>query len=150
MKRKILIVLMSALFLVTALIVAAHPSLLHSPLYSIRMEQASSNMNFLPRSASEFIYTAQNGYNLNYSAQCSTCVRPLEITWEGDPTCSTCDQETCYGTTCEPTLCGGNTCSTCTQPTCETCETCYTCPTQVSTCATCYQYTCKPTCEIDC
>ena len=151
MKRNLIAAAVYAALLCTVLAVTAHSTLLHTPLYTIRMEQVSSRMNFLPQSVNEFTYTAKNECTLNYRAGCCTSVEPLEITWEGDPTCSTCDQETCYGTTCEQTACGGNTCSTCTQPTCETCETCSTCPTQSSTCwNTCAGPTCKPTCEIDC
>ena len=136
-----------------------------TPLYTIRMEQVSSKMNFLPTAMNAFTYTADNGSLLTCepAAYCGNCI-PLVS--GGVNTCETCPGHyTCYNTcpdTCEPS-CEGTcfeptcsstcpvTCETCTQPTCETCETCSTCVTCPYTCSTCKGHdTCWDTCEIDC
>lgn len=129
----------------------------HTPLYTVRMEQESNKMNFLPTEVNQFTYTAENGCTVLYEV--SLCgVHPLEEPTVPETCPNTCDDETCYGPTCPETSCNtcstcSSTCNTCTQPTCETCEeTCpYTCSTCSSTCwNTCSGYTCKDTCEIDC
>ena len=140
-------------FLVVAVTASASPS--HTPLYTYRMEQVSSEKNFLPTAVNGFLYTAESGSTITYEvgAYCNT-VTPLVSggvntceTCPGHYTCSntcpeTCGEPSCWGTCFEPT------CSTCTQPTCETCSTC---PTSTSTCNTCKpQETCWDTCEIDC
>jgi len=109
-----------------------------TPLYTFRMEQASSQMNFLPVERSGFTYTAEKGYSLNYGAGCCF-VNPLEepTYWE---TCSTCEY-TCEGGTCEGTCYSTcpNTCATC-EPTCEQ-NTCWnTCDSTCSTCKPCSTY----------
>lgn len=75
-----------------------------TPLYAFRMEQVSSEMNFLPTTAALFAYTAENGHNLAYNIGPCDCgdENPLM-----PYTCATCSQEMCD----EPTVCG--TCGTC-------------------------------------
>ena len=105
-------------------VVAASPkSRVNAPLYTFRMEQASSKMNFLPTAVNGFVYTAEEGYNFNYSATgCCGDVKPLD-TGDATPTCAL----TCYPTSC--------TCwQTCDDPTCPN-----TCPV-----------TCVPTCTGSC
>jgi len=164
-RKQISVAVLGIVVLVAATCVTASSWGGNTPLYTVRMEQASSKMNFLPTAVSGFIYTAGDGYTLDCeaSASCSTCV-PLVS--GGVNTCETCPGHiTCWNTcpdTCEPS-CEGTcfeptcsstcpvTCETCTQPTCETCETCSTCVTCPSTCSTCKgQDTCWDTCEIDC
>lgn len=131
------------------LAVTANSSLSITPLYTYRMEQASSEMNFLPTQRNSFVYSTEKGYNLNYDGK-SCYVNPFEEPTKYGETCpvTACPEPTC--STCPNTSCG-HTCDTCTQPTCETCETCSTCPTQQSTCwDTCKGDTCWDTCEIDC
>ncbi|MBU7026917.1 MAG: hypothetical protein HXS48_08240 [Theionarchaea archaeon] len=155
--------------LLAVAVVTARPWISDTPLYTVRMEQASSKMNFLPTAVNGFTYTTEKGYTLdcNVSGYCgavplisggvSTCetCQGQSTCWNTCPdTCEPSCEGTCFGSTCSstcPSTCSGQTCDTCTQPTCETCETCSTCPTQTSTCwSTCSGYTCKDTCEIDC
>lgn len=90
-----------------------------APLYTLRMEQASSGMNFLPTQVNNFVYTAEKGYTVNYDAAgCCNVVRGLfsvPLTCEDDcigiygftlistcsETCSACEYwivfRTCYG-----------------------------------------------------
>ncbi len=122
---------------------------LNTPLYTFRMEQASSKMNFLPTIMNGFTYTTENGHTLNYDAT-GYCGMPLDVT--SGKTCEgTCQgQETCQGyNTCDltcwstcPNTCGSTcplTCDTCDH-TCGTCETCITCR------VTCIGSTCWETC----
>lgn len=136
-----LAVVSAALVLLAVTAVTANPrTAFNTPLYTYRMEQASSNNKFLSTSASNFAYSAEKGYALDYSnfLECSGGgdVQPLKPL-----TCMTCDEEICVG----PTICNG-TCSTCQgQSTC-----CYTCGnTCVSTCHTCVS-TCSQTCVYTC
>ncbi|MGD2248114.1 MAG: hypothetical protein PVF58_06880 [Candidatus Methanofastidiosia archaeon] len=119
-----------AIMLFAAACVAANPQIFSTPLYTLRMEQASNKMNFLPTKTNGFMYTAESGYTL-------TCaitgyrggVTPLN-TKPGDTYCESCIPETCEETcdwtcfetcpnTCEDT-CEGPTCPyTCSGPTCE-------------------------------
>jgi hypothetical protein len=48
--------------------VTASPGTLNTPLYTFRMEEASSEMNFLPKEQSPLVYTTGEGYHLNTSA----------------------------------------------------------------------------------
>ena len=148
-----------------------------SPLYTFRMEQASSKMNFLSTTTSEFMYVTEKGYTLNNSVQGCCQVHLDTGVWTcyystcGGPTCVLTCPESCHGTcndptcpdTCNPT-CNDptcpNTCGDTHQHTCSTCEeTCeHTCPltcddiTCLETCSgfTCYETcpeTCSPTCH---
>lgn len=118
----------------------------HTPLYMIRMEQASSKMSFLPTEMNRFTYAAEKGYTLNYgiTGYCGvsplstgdTCDPECELTEEGYYTCSNTCPNTCVST------CISTCPSTCDDPTCHTCVGQYTCP---ETCNTCFQ-TCPYTC----
>lgn len=160
-KRNYLIVLITVtiiFFAITCITATSYMKSNETPLYILRMEQASSKMSFLPTVVSEFTYSTEKGYVLkcgpiraceedfieSTEAPCDTretdglCTY-YEITCGSS--CETC--ETCY--TCEPS-CGGScepTCSTC-PPTCP-----YTCP---ATCpVTCDGYTCDQTsCQNTC
>lgn len=93
---------------------------LDTPLYTYRMEQASSKMHFLPTEQSTFKYTTEQGRIIESVIEYCT-VNPVDIppTNEQNPcewTVETCPQTCVY--TCP------NTCDTC--DTCwSTCETCY-------------------------
>lgn len=164
----IVVIAVSALLAVTAVTASAwRPS--HTPLYTMRMEQASSEMNFLSTARNSFAYTTGRGYELNCNVAGYCGAGPAgEVSVSGPciqtecytcwPTCvSTCS--TCVSTcpsTCSSTC--GNTCgNTCDDSTCgntcpNTCgSTCgNTCPsTCVSTCVTCV-YTCWGTCAATC
>ncbi|MBU7025726.1 MAG: hypothetical protein HXS48_02200 [Theionarchaea archaeon] len=135
----------------------------HTPLYIFRMEQVSSEMNFLPTEVNTFTYMAEKGYTLPwervrgcFSAQpLGTC----PATCSG--TCSTCKmtEECCLtsppGITC-PSTCSNTCWSTCPVTCYSTCN--YTC---ASTCDTCYLtnhccltsppgITCPGTCDSTC
>jgi hypothetical protein len=122
-----------------------------TPLYTMRMEQASSEMHFLPSAVSEFTYTAEPGVVFSYAVT-GYCGEPFYFT---ESPCevtigATCDS-TCWpscGYTCGSTC--GFTCNTCIatcgftcNPTCDaiTCDscmqTCITCSSCSLTCSTC-------------
>lgn len=142
--------------------VSASISETNTPLYTLRMEQLSSRMNFLPVEKNGFTYTTEKGCQIDCGAlgYCSTtsaetdeaCVEVIttRTCFSCVITCwyscwSTCNQETCENTcpdTCNPTCdeqtCGFTCPDTC-NPTCntETCsgETCYgTCDHTYCTC----------------
>jgi hypothetical protein len=105
----------------------------HTPLSVFRMEQQSSENNFLPTPAVGFHYVAEGKYNLNHGS--GGCQCSFDAEFFSLYTCNTCDEEMCM----EPTVCFG-TCSTCCSTCSSTCvNTCHTC---VSTCP----YTCSATC----
>ena len=125
---------------------------LNTPLYTVRMEQASSRMNFLPYAVNTFTYTTEGGYTLDYGVTgCCTTVRPFATYNSCEPdtcdetcpvTCwSTCDDPTCPSTcadTC-PYTCDDYTCSSTCEETCpNTCDTCWnTCWYTCHTCKVC-------------
>lgn len=122
-----------------------------TPLYTIRMEQQSSEKHFLPTERNDFTYTAENGCTILYTAgycgslpAAETLIGPT--CWDScDGTCDLTCWETCPNTcntcwnTCQSTC--PNTCQSTCQSTCpNTCE--QTCDTCGSTCG----YTCEGTC----
>lgn len=125
------------LVLVAVACVTASSLAAHTPLYTVRMEQVSNEMHFLPTVMNEFTYTAESGYTLgfNVSGGGGAVVRGTDATCH--PSCSTCPitcEQTCPNT-CIPT------CPyTCDDPTCP-----YTCP--VTCPVTCDGPTCPPTCD---
>ena len=129
-RKKVLITVASIAMASLAITAVTASSLaLNTPLYTLRMEQASSKMNFLPTAMNKFAYTTENGYNLDYEALVGYCgAVPLGSLY----TCEvTCPYVTCVVGTCSS--CSGYTCdATSCQPTCwYTCEwTCnqWTCP----------------------
>jgi hypothetical protein len=100
------------LVLCTVTAVTARGWTLHTPLYRVRMEQASSEMNFLPTDMSTFTYTAEKGYTLDYCAAGGCGVVPLATGPVG--TCETCEY-TCDDPTCPP-VCLSTFRYTCTKP----------------------------------
>lgn len=153
-KQKILIAAIGVvLAMCVAAAVTASSETSHTPLYTLRMEQASSEKSFLPTERTPFTYSTKSGYTLVYDV--SACCGNVEPFYTGNPTCpqsceGTCD-DTCEEPTC-PNTCPNtctNTCpSTCTNTCPVTCEescegTCWTCPytcvwTCSKTCNTCY------------
>ncbi|KYK31478.1 MAG: hypothetical protein HXS48_01120 [Theionarchaea archaeon] len=123
-KKQLSLAAMSvAVLLLGVTFVTANP-LTSTPLYTVRMEQQSSEMSFLPTEMNEVTYTTENGYTLNYNA-------PLGCCGDANPL-GAC---TYYATTC---------CSSCYGTCSATCPlTCYTCP------ATCTD-TCPNTCGYSC
>jgi hypothetical protein len=120
--------------LFTVMFATATSLMADTPLYTFRMEQASSKMNFLPTETSSFTYTAEIGCTVTYAVEryCGFAM-PL-MTTPYDTLCETCGPETC------------DTCQTC-EETCE--ETCY--PTCQNTCwQTCNDPTCPGTCPVTC
>lgn len=154
-KQKMLMVTMSGIIVILATAFAtADSSSATTPLYTYRMEQSSSKMNFLPSTMNTFIYTTEKGFTLNYEFQrdCADA-EPLAPTWPNDPTCSpTCGGETCPNTceeSCEGT-CFVETCEgTCDEETCPI--TCWsTCNPTCTSPYTCKHSTCAPTCNDTC
>lgn len=135
--RKMLITVASicAVLAATTVIASSQP---HTPLYTVRMEQASHRMNFLPTAVNEFTYTAENRYTVHYAATGSggICEVTVGKTCEG-----TCIEPTCPNT-CPHTCAGNPTCSSTCPDTCSsTCDTCD---------STCIGDTCESTCEETC
>lgn len=134
-KKKVFLAVSSVVALSCVVVIAAASSLMaDTPLYTLRMEQTSSKMNFLPTAVRGFTYTAENRYTLNHevSGYC-TGAAPLDTgVW-----------------TCEPNT-HELSCKTC--DTCLTCESCFHCDTQQATCDTCdtCEYTCWNTCPATC
>lgn len=161
-----------AVFLMATCATASSLKIRDTPLYTFRMEKASSSMNFLPRERNDFIYDAEDRYTVNYCAGGYCSNAGIMNVGKGDAlrppvtygTCSvTCDDYTCYDTclsTCNTCYvgCDGHTVT----PTClSTCNTCYvgcdgytailTCPITCDTCwVTCDGYTCYLTCVYTC
>lgn len=82
----------------------------HTPLYTFRMEQKSSQMNFLTTEMNSFTYGAEKDYNLNYDILGCCNVIPLATVpiTQCESTCPiTCEE------TCEESCGGPETCSTC-------------------------------------
>jgi hypothetical protein len=63
-----------------------------TPLFILRMEQASSGMNFLPTAMTQFMYVTEKGYTVAGL----TSVVPLE-----EPTAPLTCPQTCDDLTCE-------------------------------------------------
>lgn len=173
-KQKMILVVVSAAVVLFAVTAVTASSSQNTPLYTMRMEQASSRMNFLPTAVNDFTYAAENGCTVNYDdvgycgdellvthqadtwCTCWPFCETTEYTCESQPTCPiTCN--TCIIPTCDftcPPTCQGATCTaptcpdTCTGPTCDQ-STCSgnTCE---GTCDgdgyTCDQTSCQPTC----
>jgi hypothetical protein len=137
MNKKMAITVMS-IVAVSLVIAAATSSLMaHTPLYTVRMEQACNKMNFLPTEMNNFTYTTENGYNLNYdvSEYCSGA-KPLGTDATCHPSCDDTCEATCRGLTC------WSTCPDTCQETCpETCGQKVTCDWP-----TCDYLTCPITC----
>lgn len=140
-KQKMIIAAVSVVAVILVVTGVTASSLQITPLNTVRMEQASSKMSFLPTSVNEFTYSAENGYILSYDTTGCCSVEPLAPTGQEIETCwpeCTTTEPTC------PSTCEGDTC----QGTCSTCSTCqgqgYTCD------QTSCQYTCESTCGVSC
>lgn len=111
-----------ALLAVTAATASSERSS-HTSLYTVRMEQASSDMNFLPTAKNNIAFITGSGYGLNCDVAGYCSAKPLDT--GGAFTCEV---------SCDPCL--DTECSTCWATCVSTCDTCaYTCP-----------YTCAATC----
>jgi hypothetical protein len=144
-RKTILITVVSvSVVLLAVATVTASTRKANTPLYTLRMEQASSKMNFLPTEMTEFTYTTEEGYTMNHGAG---CCNGAYINAETEY--QTC-RETC-GSTCDTCETCPNTCwSTCPNTCWSTCpNTCWsTCPeTCPSTCSNTCWSTCNPTCD---
>lgn len=130
MKRKMIsLAVISAVltgFAITAVLASSWT--FATPLYTVRMEQASSRMNFLPTEMKGFTYMTERGCSLNYDSLGYCSVSPLS------------DRPTSPQILCKWT----DPYSTC-QSTCSTCPV--TCP---ETCYTCLVETCPDTCPMTC
>jgi len=120
MKRKHFLAAVSVALVLAATVVTAGSQATTTPLYTIRMEQASSTMHFLPTPVTDFTYTTENTCTLHYAVVIEGTLQDVI------DTNSTCSGWTCFSTCF-------NTCP----------YTCHTCP---NTC----QYTCQITCWAGC
>ena len=116
-----------------------------TPLYTVRMEQVSHKMGFLPTEMNGFTYTTERGCTVDYNATKYTVVVPL-MTTPYDTYCDTCEPETCEVETCEEPTCPWTCWETCANTCPVTCITCATCPYTVCTC----EVSCGGSCEITC
>ena len=147
-KRMSIAVLIVGIAILAATFVTASSWTFPTPLYTFRMEQASSKMNFLPSAMNDFVYSTEKGCTLNSDAQgCCNGSVPLSTSPETacTPPCEPTEAGNTCGNTCPNTSC--NTCwSTCPNTCPWTCE--WTCLTCYSTCCTCkYCDTTEDTCE---
>lgn len=138
-RTKVSIAVLSIVIVSIVTAATARSSTSNTPLYTVRMEQASSKMNFLPTETNKFSYTTEEGHILDcdVAGGCCTAESFTAITCEPEPSC----WETCW--------------SSC-KPSCwETCSTCfYTCPwtcgetSCLITCPPCddTSFTCAPLC----
>lgn len=153
-KKVSLAVLSIAIGSLAVAYVAASSQILNTPLYTFRMEQQSSEMNFLPTEMNTFTYTAERGCNLTYGVVGWCGVNPLSTSPAStcNPSCFDTCEDTCEWT-CFDTC--GRTCpSTCDDPTCvlftcgithwETCPSTCDDPTCVFTCESTHWETCNP------
>lgn len=93
--------------------VTASPPTSNTPLYTFRMEQASSESNFLPTAANEFTYNTKNGYTLSWgfvtdgSFPYNGSGGVFELGYPSLDWWDTCNkyQGTCYGLTCDIRTC---------------------------------------------
>lgn len=124
-KKMLLTVISTIVALLAVTFVTASPWTANTPLYAVRMEQASSKMNFLPTEMNGFTYTSEKGYEISCDVTICPNVEPSsdKPTSAQNPCKWTDPYSTCSGYTCWLS-CGG---------TCETCAV--TCPN-----------TCNPTC----
>jgi hypothetical protein len=143
----------TGLFLLAAACVSASPSEHTTPLYTVRMEQASSEMNFLPTAVNGFTYNTRKGFTVNHEG--SACCSAQLLSTGSVDTCygySTCDGsytcwQTCYGythggATCLPSYCAW----TCTPETCSPTYCSFTC-VFIDTCMGTCSSTCPSTCQ---
>jgi hypothetical protein len=121
--------------------VAATSHTVYTPLYTVRMEQQSSTMNFLPTEKATFTYAAEKGYNLSSSAGVG-CIDVAPLSTSPASTCNPSCFDTCEFT-CEWTCfetCGYTCPDTCRNTCPNTCEgwTCdyLTCPITCACCST--------------
>ncbi len=133
--------------LVAVMFATASSLMADTPLFTLRMEQASSKMNFLSTAMNGFTYNTRNGFTLNSCAlgYCGGVVL-LGTDATCHPTCDTCAStcpDTCFST-CPDTCI--NTCPNTCPATCP--NTClYTCDDPV----TCHgERTCKDSCGQTC
>jgi hypothetical protein len=132
--NKIFLSVVGVCIVLCVVAVAPATSLLaDTPLYTVRMEQNSSEKHFLPTEVNEFSYNAEPGYTVTKEVSAYTGGATLDTgVW-----------------TCEPNT-HEFTCKTCN--TCLTCESCFHCETQDTcepTCETCTN-TCESTCHATC
>ena len=121
-KDQKMVALMSTALLLLILSAAASPETVYTPLYMVRMEQTSDDMNFLPTEMSGFTYETEKGCTVNCSVK---------------GMCGNVDALTVY--TCYDTC--HRTCRTCFPPCAYNVDayTVYTCyDTCHHTCRTCF------------
>jgi len=100
MKKKVPLAVISAVLLSLVVTFAATTSLSDTPLYTYRMEQASSEMGFLPAKMNEFTYNTEKGFELVFIVAGCCDVEPCGDTWYWTCSTSTCYRSTCGGVTC--------------------------------------------------
>jgi hypothetical protein len=122
-KMSAAVIILVAALLAVASVAASSGVEPNTPLYTLRMEQASSEMKFLPTGRNTFVYTSEKGCTLNYNISGGNFAEPLSSTLEY--TCRDTCQYTCYV--------DQNTCANTCWDTCDSQWTCW---------YTCFQYTC--------
>jgi hypothetical protein len=127
-------------FLAVGTVIASSQTV-ETPFYTVRMEQASSKMDFLPTAVTTFTYTAESGYTVHYDVTAWCGGKAADIT-EGRSCDGTCYDPTCP-LTCNPT-CDSSTCDTCEGYTCEDTSCQLTCDTCTNTCGFSCWETCPP------
>lgn len=109
-KRISILVASAVLVFLTVACVASSSWVSITPLYTYRMEQVSSRMNFLPTEVNTFAYTAENKYTLDhYVSGNYGDVKPLECSYYLTTCADTCIH-TCNPTCDDPLTCKWSTC----------------------------------------
>ena len=155
--RLMSLTVVSVIFVSLVVSITASPFVSSVPLFTFRMEQVSSEKNFLPTEKNTFTYTTGGTYTLNHNVLgCCGVIVPLITAGDvcetvGSPVCppdpesvsGTCDQYTC-GNTC---WCTCSLVSTCSNTCPETCPNTCGVPTCGATCEnTCPETECDPEC----
>ena len=128
MDRKLICFVVAITVVVSLAACNSASSSCNTPLLTVRMEEASSEMNFLPYGVNSFTYAAEKGYTITCNA--GVCGHDPHITSTSELTCivPTCDftcQYTCAQTSCQ------TTCYTCLETCPKTCQTCTECEPQL-------------------
>lgn len=138
-KKMLLVAVIMVIASLAITCVTANSLTSNTPLYTLRMEQASSKMHFLPTAVNEFAFTAEKGYELTCDIEGNCSINGYDNDANLLGTGASCVQTECN--TCM-TYCGQNTCEYTCPATCPvTCG--YSCG---GTCHTCWE-TCGKTCE---
>lgn len=138
----------AGIILALSVTVTASPLAVDTPLYTVRMEQMSHKMHFLPTAVNGFDYIVEGAYNVNCDVV-AYCAESLGDCTRHETTCLVTCPDSCQGTcgTCQGVVtCDDTSC----QPTCPAYTCLDTCWETCDVWCTVGGITCKPTCDLTC